>query len=349
MSAINSSIKGIAVDPVNVLIGREFSEDLIQRIRNVDERLHVTVEAIRDPDNFPEIIAETDIFYAGPVLPAPLQASRLKWVQLHSAGLDHIHGHPLYEQTEVRFTTTSGIHAVNMGQYVLTMMLAFAHRLQNMIEDQRLLDWSSNRWNRFVPTELRGQTVGIVGYGSIGREVARLCQAFGMRVVAMKRDLRNLSHTAYLVQGTGDPDGDIPDRYYPPEALNSLVSESDFVIVTAPLTTTTRQVFGEATFEAMKENGVLINVARGDVIDEVALVEALISKKIRGAALDVFSEEPLPGSSPLWEMDNVILSPHVAGFTPHYNSRAVDLFCDNLRRFLDEEGLINEVDRTREY
>jgi phosphoglycerate dehydrogenase-like enzyme len=237
-----------------------------------------------------------------------------------------------------------------MGEYVLGLMLAFSHRIPKMVEDTRTGTWSEKRFARYLPQELRGSTVGIVGYGAIGREVARLSRAFGMTVLAMKRNLRRLSAAnTFTVEGTGDPEGEIPDRYYPPSALHSMLSESDFVVVLTPLTEATHHLIDADALNAMKESAYLINVARGDVVDEGALTEALQEATIAGAGLDVFSEEPLPEESPLWGMENAILSPHIAGNTPEYNDRAVSLFITNLKRFFLGDILLNEVKRSRNY
>jgi phosphoglycerate dehydrogenase-like enzyme len=196
---------------------------------------------------------------------------------------------------------------------------------------------------------LRGKTLGIVGYGSIGREVARLARAFGMSVLAIKRDLRFLDETSFRQEETGDPMADIPDRIYPVTAIKSVMRASDYVVVTTPLTEHTYHLIDRVVIESMKPDAIIINVARGAVIDEAALIKALERGEIGGAGLDVFEEEPLPEDSPLWDLDNVILSPHVSGFTPEYDERATDLFAENLRRFVIGETLINQVERGRGY
>jgi phosphoglycerate dehydrogenase-like enzyme len=209
--------------------------------------------------------------------------------------------------------------------------------------------WPSGRWNKFVPQPLRGATIGIVGYGSIGREVARLAKAFGMRVLACKRDTRQVVDEGYTVAGAGDPQGELPDRIYPSAALNSMVAECDVVVITAPLTEETHHMVDEEAFKAMKNESYLVNVSRGGVVDEKALLKALQKGWIAGAGLDVFEHEPLASDSPFWKMDNVIISPHVAGFTPHYDWRAMDLFVRNLRRYLEDRPLMNVVSRTLGY
>src|SRR5262249_33674530 len=150
-------------------------------------------------------------------LPDPADAPRLRWVQMHSAGVDNLLEHPLYAQSEVMFTSTSGIHVIQMAEYVFAMMLALARRVPHILEDQAAAHWADKRWSRFLPTELYGATLGIIGYGAIGRQVARIGQAFGMRVIAIKQDVRSLTTDRYTLPNTGDPEGEIPDRIYPPE------------------------------------------------------------------------------------------------------------------------------------
>lgn len=185
----------------------------------------------------------------------------------------------------------------------------------------------------------------MVGYGSIGREVARLAHAFGMRVLAVKRDPAHRADHGWRLPGTGDPDGVIPERYYAPHQLTEMLPQCDFVVLAVPMTGATRRLIGETELRARQPTACLVNVARGGVVDEPALIQALEEGWIAGAGLDVFSQEPLPADSPLWWLDNVILAPHVAGFTLDYDRWATDLFAENLRRYLAGEPLLNLVDR----
>jgi phosphoglycerate dehydrogenase-like enzyme len=274
-------------------------------------------------------------------------APHLAWVQMHSAGVDYLIGTPLW-QSSIPITTLSGVHATTIGEYVLTMMLALAYRVPRLLSYQHQAEWPHDRWTLFARRELRGQTVGIVGYGSIGREVARLAVSFGMRVLAMKRSPDPADHGWWL-PGTGDPDGRLPERFFRPEQVCEMLAESDFVVLALPMAPATEGFIGQAELRAMKPTACLINIARGPVIDEAALVRALREGWIAGAGLDVFEHEPLPADSPLWQLDNVILSPHVAGFTVNYDRWAVKLFADNLGRYLAGQPLLNLVDRERGY
>ncbi len=232
----------------------------------------------------------------------------------------------------------------------MTMVMALGHHLPTMMQDQQEKHWAEDvKFTRFRPIELRDSTVGIVGYGNIGREIARLCMTFGAKVLATKRDLKTLEKKGYLSEGLGDEQAEIPERLYPPQALPSMASECDFLILTVPLTPETRGMVNAKVFESMKETAYLIDISRGGVVDQGALVEALKEEKIGGAALDVYPVEPLPTSSPLWELPNVILSPHVAGTSDQYLARAADLFAENLRRYVANEPLLNRYDPKRGY
>lgn len=337
------------METINVLVAKPFPDHLIEKIANASPHVSVTKHPAEGPEDLPETIRETHVLYTSRALPDPAEAPELKWVQLHSAGVDHILNHPLYRETEVCFTTTSGIHAIQIAEYTLAQMLAFAHHLPRMLKDKQDKVWTPDRWARYVPVELYGSTLGIIGYGSIGRQIARLGHAFGMKVLALKRNVRNLIDQDYTMPDIGDPEGDIPDRIYPPAALHSFLKECDYVVAALPMNSQTHHLIDEAALAVMKSEAVLINTSRGGVVDEAALIEALKANKIKGAALDVFEQEPLPEDSPLWTLPNVLISPHVSGFTPQYDERATDLFTENLRRFAAGERLLNLVDRAIDY
>jgi phosphoglycerate dehydrogenase-like enzyme len=299
--------------------------------------------------DLPKAIRDTEILYTFRALPDPDQAPSLRWVQLHTAGAERVLSHPLYTQTEILFTTTSGIHAINMAEYVMAQILAFAHRIPLMLNDQTKGTWASERWLRYIPDELYEKTIGIVGYGSIGRQVARLARAFGMSVLAIKRDAKDPADSNYVLPNVGDPEGNLPDRIYPPQAIRSFLSECDYVVLAVPLTEETHHLIDAEKLKAMKENSLLVNVARGAVVDEKALIKALNEGWIAGAVLDVFEEEPLPEDSPLWKTPNLTISPHVSGLTPHYHERAAGIFAENLRRYVAGQPLANLVERERGY
>jgi phosphoglycerate dehydrogenase-like enzyme len=295
----------------------------------------------------PDVWSEVEVLCTFGVMPAQNQAPRLRWVQLISAGVDHVIDHPLLSG-EIVLTSASGIHAIKIGEFVLMLMLAWAQQLPALIDHQRRAEWPEGRFKLFACQELRGSTVGIVGYGSIGREVGRLASAFGMRVLALQRGDDPVDR-GYILSGVGDPQGTIPQRFYRLAQLKVMLAECDFVVLALPLTDATRHLIGPDELRAMKSSACLVNIGRGEVVEESALIQALQEGWIGGAALDVFAQEPLPSSSPLWGMENVILTPHIAGMTHHYNERAIEVFAENLRRYLAGQPLLNRVDSQQGY
>ena len=336
-------------DEIHVLVLTQslMPEPLLAKLRAVSPRVMVEHRAAETLEELGDVWQEVEVLYTTKLAPLPEVAPRLRWVQGHFAGVDHLLGHPLLRT--VTLTTSSGIHAPGMAEYVMMMVLAFAHRLPRMIEYQHRAEWPGQRWTLFVPQELRDATLGIVGYGSIGRETARLARAFGMRVLALKRQVDHVADDGWRLPDVGDAAGEYLARLFAPDQLHAMLAECDYVLIAAPLTPETRGLIGAAEFQAMKREAILINVARGGVIDEAALSDALRTGLIGGAALDVFEQEPLPAASPLWHLANVILSPHVSGFTPHYDERAMALFAENLRRYVAGEPLLNVVDVRRGY
>jgi phosphoglycerate dehydrogenase-like enzyme len=336
--------------PVEILMTLQLPDLLLERIRAINPRLSVrTIHATRAEDVPAEAWAIADVLYTARVLPLPEQAPRLRWIQFHYAGVDHAREAAIMQRSGLIATTMSGAAATQMAEYLLMMLLALGHRLPDMLDHQRRNLWPKDRWERFRPHELRESTVGILGYGSIGRQLARLLHPLGALVLATKRDARHPEDSGYNVEGWGDPNGDFVHRLYPGEALRSMARTCDYLVVCAPLTPQTRGVVNADIFSAMKPTACLVDVSRGGVVDHAALIDALHEKRIAGAALDVFPEEPLPAESPLWKMPNVIITPHIAGNTPHYDERAVDMFTANLRRFLNGVPLLNIIDAERGY
>jgi phosphoglycerate dehydrogenase-like enzyme len=324
-----------------------FGEARLDRLRAISPRLAVTGADPATAD-----YAAADVLYAGMPPRDLARAPRLRWAQLHMAGIDGLRGHPIYTDSAVALTTTSGVHAATIAEYALTVILALAHRVPRMVEWKARGGWppDGERWALFVPAEVRGATLGIVGYGSIGRELARIARtAFAMRVLACKRDPSRRADPGYALPGTGDPEGAVPEAWFEPARLAELLARSDVVVMAAPLTPETRGMIGAAELRAMKPTAYFVNVGRGATVDEAALAEALRAGRIAGAAVDVFADEPPPSGHPLYSLDGVIVSPHVSGFLPSYDDRCCDLFADNLRRYLARAPLLNLVDRVAGY
>jgi len=277
------------------------------------------------------------------------RAPDLKWVQLLSAGADHILRGTLAERASVAVTTASGIHATPIAEYTIGSMLAWAHGFHVTMRAQMRREWKRNSDFMDSVDSLRGKTLGVIGYGSIGRETARIGQALGMRVLALKRNPQDRTDTGWNPPSVGDPHGSIPARWYGPDDCVAIMSESDFITVTLPMTPGTRHFIGVREIAAMRPNSYIVNIGRGEVIDQNALIDALREKRIGGAGLDVFTREPLEGDSPLWDLENAILTPHMSGAFKNYNSACCDLFAANLRRYSAGQPLFNLVDRKLGY
>lgn len=266
---------------------------------------------------------------------------RLRWVQYSGAGIDALaETSPWLDG--LQFTTASGVNAVPIGQYVITAVLVASGRWRERIRASSKRVWDASQ--EVVGESVRNKTIGIVGYGSIGREVGRLAGALGMRVVVAKRRPEFKRDVGYVVPGTGDPDGQIPSCWLGPQQLHELAEQSDFVCVTVPLTAETRNLINTSFFNHMSSTAWLINVSRGAVIDESALSTALDKNTIRGAILDVATQEPLLPNDPLWENDGVLITPHISGLVPDPWAPLVDLFEENLLRYASGRELLNVVD-----
>ena len=332
-------------EEINVLITVQFNEDLLEKIRQVSPNIRLISTHARTAEEIPaDLWSRVEVLYTDRILPAPSNVPNLRWVQFHYAGIDYAVTHPLVQKRDIEITTLSGAAASQVAEYALMMMLALGRKMPELFQAQQKAEWPKDRWERFRPREIRGSTVGLVGYGSIGREIARIVTTMGARVVAVKRDVRRPADSGYLPEGLGDPEGDLFTRLYPVQALKSMLKISDFVVICVPLTPGTRGLMSENEFAAMKSSAFLIDVSRGGIVNPQALLSALQEKKIAGAALDVFVEEPLPASHPLWKQPNVIISPHISGISAHYAERAVDLFCENLKRYLSGSSLYNKFD-----
>lgn len=334
-------------EPIAVTLAMDFSDEILIELREISPRLRVERHF---PDVPQDVMARTEVLYTTGYYPEPEQAPKLRWIQMNTAGMNHALGHSIVQAEDIIVTSTSGIHATNMAHYCLMMMLMFNYQMRAAFELQNKAEWPQSPHELFRPVDMDRRTVGIVGYGSIGRELARLCANMGMTVLASKRDLSKTAEVnAFAMEGTGDPGGDIPDRIYPAETVASMAKDCDYLVVTTPQTAATEHLIGEDVFEAMKETAVLVNVSRGAIVDEKALITALSSGQIGGAALDVFEEEPLPNTSPLWNLDNVIITPHFSGFTRDYHDKAALVFKENLRRYLENRPLLNQLDRAKGY
>ena len=256
-------------------------------------------------------------------------APRLRWLQATSAGIGQMVKRIGLDRSSIVLTTASGVHARPLADFCLMAMLMFAKDYARMERDKR-----AKRWERYCGDELTGKTLAIVGLGRVGQEVARHGKRLEMRVTGMRRSDAPVAEA---------------DKLYGRLELHAMLREADFLVLAAPHTPETEGIIGDPELAVMKPSAVLINIGRGQLVDEDALIRALEEKRLAGAALDVFRAEPPPPDSPLWEMSNVIISPHSASTVAQENARITELFCDNLRRYLDGRPLRNVLDVQKLY
>ena len=335
---------------IEILITLSVSQELLEQLEQVSERVKVTLLPAENTREIPpEVWKRAEVLYTARVLPEPEQAPALRWIQFYNAGVEWALETPIVQKPDVISTTLSGSNAPQVAEYALMMMLNLGRHMPALFAYQARAEWPADVWDRFLPHELRGSTVGLVGYGSIGREIARLLQPFGVTILAAKRDVMQLQDTGFYHPGTGDPEGNLFHRLYPIQALRSMLKECDFVVVVLPLTPSTRGLVSTAELAAMKPSAFLIDVGRGGVVDDEALAIALQERRLAGAGLDVFSEEPLPPDHPLWKMPNVAITPHFSGISPHYAERGMAVFAENLSRYLSGAPLLNRIELERGY
>ncbi len=308
------------MDPITLLVISNPGGSHLRLLHQLQEPVNIMVGD--DPAFLKSNAAEAEVILNGgpdgellrTIFPL---APRLRWVHAVSAGVERVLFPELIE-SPVPLTNGRGVFKDALAEFAMAAILFFAKGLRRLVHSQE-----AGRWDQFDIEFVRGQTLGIVGYGEIGRESARLAEALGMKVVAVRRQ---------TVQ-----------------RLREILSVSDFVLVATPLTAETRGMIGEAELAAMKRSAVIINVGRGPVIVESALIAALSEKRIRGAALDVFDEEPLPGGHPFYHLDNVLLSPHSTDHTVAWPELAMQAFVDNFERFRNGQPLQNVVDKKAGY
>jgi phosphoglycerate dehydrogenase-like enzyme len=258
-------------------------------------------------------------------------ANKVRWVHSLSAGLDGVL-FPELVASPVVVTNARGVFREPLAEFVILGILYFAKHVPRLLAQQR-----RSEWKQFYVEEIAGRTLGVVGYGEIGRAAAAKAHALGMRIAALRRRPELSAQ---------DP---LRPKLYSRDQLRQMMADCDYIVAAAPLTPETRGMIGAAELDAMKPTGVIINVGRGPVIDEAPLITALAEKHIRGAALDVFEQEPLPPDHPLWRLDNVLISPHTADQTEDWLQRATQLFVENFRRFVAGEPLLNVVDKEAGY
>jgi phosphoglycerate dehydrogenase-like enzyme len=300
-----------------------------------------------DEDETDADLAEVDAIFGSVPEGGRDRAPRLRWVARAGAGVEDVDMTALAARG-ITLTNSSGLHASSMGEFCMgALLFGFQHHAARL-DAQRRHEWDA-RGGFAAP--LRGLTLAVLGYGSIGREVARLGDALGMRVLAVKLRPEKRRDEGYRPEGVGDPDGSIPERIVGLDGLHDVLREADAVVVALPLTPRTRELIGAAELALMKPTAWIVNVGRGPMIDEAALVDALSGRRLGGAYLDVFDEEPLPADHPYWDTPNLYVSPHTAGVNSYerYWQEMGVLLEQNTRRFVAGEPLINAIDPARAY
>ena len=307
---------------------------LISQLENPKEFNFVKLISENDIKNH---IKTLDVLHCYEIKPAffSLASSNLKWIQIGAAGIEK----SLFKEvlkSKVIITNASGIHAGPVSEYVISSILFFSKMFKDFGIFKQTKNWS--QWDIAKKIiELKGKTIGIIGYGSIGKEIAKKAKVFGMNIIATRRLQKKIESNRLV------------NQLIPISNLNILLKNSDYVVISCPLTPLTKNLIGSKELKSMKKNAIIINVARGQIINEENLIDALENKIIGGAALDVFAKEPLNKNSHFFDLDNVVISPHISGNYQNYQSDMIDQFAVNLNRFAMEKSLKNRVCKKRLY
>ena len=345
-------------EPVRIVFASYLEPHHVDRIRAVSPRLEVVYEPLllprprftadhvghtlqrseEDEMRWVSLLAGAEVLFdfdRTHLVDLPERAPALKWIQATSAGIGQLVAKHRYAERMpgTRFTTASGVHAIPLAEYALMSILMFRRRVPKMLVDQR-----ERRWEPFSSTDLRGRSLAIVGMGSIGTEVARVASEFGMSTRGVKRTVADI-----------DPATVHLGALYAFDELHVALRGAEHVVLSAPHTPETERMIGAAELALLSPGAIVVNVARGALVDEPALIDALESGHLGGAALDVFEEEPLSADSPFWTIPNVFICSHSAGASDRENERITDIFCDNLSRYLNDEPLVNLLDTARMY
>jgi len=309
-----------------------FIERLSQEFPQLQIAQHSSFDGIEDD------LREAEILLAVSLHAEQFAAmGKLRWIHAPTAAVNQLLFAAL-AQSDVVVTNSREVHGPAVAEHVMALLFALARKIPQAAAFQDRRTWGQDSiWNDGVhPRELAGATLGLIGVGSIGRRVAQMASALGMRVIATREHVEK-----------GNPDG--VQEVFAPSALDEMLRQSDYVVLAAPLINATTQLMNTERFAAMKPEACLINVGRGAQVDEAALIDALRARRIAGAALDVFEREPLPPDSPLWSVENLLITPHIASQTEKVWGRQYDLFSDNLRRYLQHQPLRSVVDKSKGY
>jgi phosphoglycerate dehydrogenase-like enzyme len=313
-----------------ILVPYNLSPKNIKRLKDASSAIEVV--ATGDPEKIRSTLPKATIFFGELKPEFMLLANKAKWVHSPYAGVENVL-FPEFLGSDITLTCSKGIHVHQMTELLFDMMLKFTHRLSAYRRLQERREWNTAPYKE--TRLLAGSTIGILGLGKIGSEMAKAAKGFGMNVIGLRRNPSiPVEHVDLLVGREG---------------LSRILRKSNHIVVILPLTAETRNLITVKEFDMMEQKPYVYNLARGPIVNTEDLIEALRTGKIKGAGLDVFDQEPLDGKSPLWGMENVIITPHIGGLVPHYFDGAIDLFIQNLRRFLRGEELLNVVDKQKGY
>lgn len=336
------TLKRSTVDGLKVLLDVDLHPPAYDALRNMDRVEAQTIEPNIAAREIPSDVARDTQFLVCTRAPTNLdEMEHLEVIQLISSGYAQLFGLPLSERG-IRACNARGVFDVAIAEWSIAMIINLARNARELFRNLEHHVWDPNvRFHR----EVRGSRVGIWGYGGIGRETARLAKAMGMEVSVLTRNGVSPRHQSYCVPGTGDPDGVLPDRMFTQDQSEVFLKNLDFLVIAAPLTNKTEGMIGERELSALPQHAYLLNPARGAIVKEAALIEALKGKRIAGCALDAHYHYPMPPDHPLWSLPNVIMTPHISGSTQaaYYLPKLWDIIHENVRRTLAGEPLLNEL------
>ena len=315
---------------MKILFDFDLREKYVSKLKNLAPEAEFVVSQ-NEAETKKEIIDSDVLFDFGRVEKEDIKKTKnLKWIQTWTAGVDRLMKSEfknVLREKNIILTNMSGVHSNVIAEHSLGFMINFSRRFCDFHEQKR-----NKKWDRLKVDNLENKKLAVVGLGSIGREITRKAQVFDMEVMGVNRK--------------GEGEFEYVDYLFSQNELKTVLEKADYVVVILPLTSETESMIGKDEFESMKDSAYFINVARGEIVDESALITALQEGKIAGAGLDVFVEEPLPEDSPLYELDNVLITPHLAGSFPEYNKKAVKIAEKNLNKFINKniDEMINKVD-----
>jgi phosphoglycerate dehydrogenase-like enzyme len=336
--------------PIRAIVGYTIMKPEIPRMAAASSRVSLEYLPITSQESADQLVDDEVEVLISPRAPRDLRrVPSLRWLALASAGVEHFAADPPWRHGII-VTNAAGAYALPIAQYVLTEILRIAGHVETRREAQLAHHWATPAEERdYTAILVHKQTLLIVGYGGIGREVARLAKAFGMRVLAVKNRPEMRTDRSFRLAGTGDPEGVLPDRLEGLDALERFLGEADYVALTLPLTDRSRGIVSRSRLALIRPDAWLINIGRGPLVDEAALIEALRERRIGGAVLDVFGTEPLPADSPYWSLPNTVVTPHVSGADITAPEILAELFGENLRRYAAGDPLINVIDADLQY